>query len=63
MCYEMLTPALGNRMSAISKGLLKYKIITEIIRHVTDSDRNGFDSEYAIAIDFLLGSSDFELFC
>ena len=30
----------------------------ESIRHVTYSDRNGFDSEYAIQIDFILGSSD-----
>ena len=34
-----------------------------INRHTTDSDRNGFDSEYEIPIDFLLGSLDSERFC
>ena len=32
----------------------------QIFRHLTDSDQKGFDSEYAIPIDFVLGSSDFK---
>ena len=42
----------------------KDKIIVQIYKHVTVSELNGFDSdEYAIPIDFLLGSSDPEQFC
>ena len=48
----------GSRSNCLNFGIFYFSI-----KHVTDSNRNGFDSEYAIPIEFILHSADSDQFC